>query len=239
MPGVTAYFGTTDVAEPMPGETVVVSAAAGAVGSVVGRIADLAGCRVVGVAGVDEKIEWIESAGFDEGINYTGADVSARLREACPDGVDVYFVNVGGPITDAVWPLLNVRARVAVCGQISQYDETEVPTGPGSSGSSSRPAPAWGGCSSATTRTAGGMPSAGSPGGSPTARSSTARTSSRPGERSRRLPRPLRGDEDREATRAGRRALGVTGRTDPASVATPGPRPPATGTTPLSPRRRA
>jgi NADPH-dependent curcumin reductase CurA len=130
MPGVTAYFGTTDVAEPKPGDTVVVSAAAGAVGSVVGQIADLAGCRVVGVAGANEKIEWIESIGFDEGINYEEEDVPSRLRGACPDGVDVYFDNVGGPITDAVWPLLNVRARVAVCGQISQYNATEVPTGP-------------------------------------------------------------------------------------------------------------
>ena len=130
MPGVTAYFGTTDVAEPTPGDTVVVSAAAGAVGSVVGQLADLAGCRVVGVAGADEKIEWVESIGFDEGINYQEEDVPSRLREACPDGVDVYFDNVGGPITDAVWPLLNVRARVAVCGQISLYNETEVPTGP-------------------------------------------------------------------------------------------------------------
>ncbi|QLD87960.1 NADP-dependent oxidoreductase [Natronomonas salina] len=130
MPGVTAYFGTTDVAEPKPGDTVVVSAAAGAVGSVVGQIADLTGCRVIGIAGADEKIEWLESVGFDEGINYKEEDVSSRLREACPDGVDVYFDNVGGPVTDAVWPLLNVRARVAVCGQISLYNETEVPTGP-------------------------------------------------------------------------------------------------------------
>lgn len=130
MPGVTAYFGTTDVAEPDPGDTVVVSAAAGAVGSVVGQIAALSGCRVVGIAGADEKIEWLESVGFDTGINYTEEDVAAALREACPDGIDVYFDNVGGPVTDAVWPLLNVRARVAVCGQISLYNATEIPTGP-------------------------------------------------------------------------------------------------------------
>jgi NADPH-dependent curcumin reductase CurA len=130
MPGVTAYFGTTDVAEPKPGDTVVVSAAAGAVGSVVGQIADLNGCHVVGIAGADEKIEWLESVGFDEGINYKEEDVPSALREACPDGVDVYFDNVGGPVTDAVWPLLNVRARVAVCGQISLYNEEEIPTGP-------------------------------------------------------------------------------------------------------------
>jgi NADPH-dependent curcumin reductase CurA len=130
MPGVTAYFGTTDVAEPTPGDTVVVSAAAGAVGSVVGQIAALSGCRVVGIAGADEKIEWLESIGFDAGINYETADVRERLRETCPDGIDVYFDNVGGPITDAVWPLLNVRSRVAVCGQISMYNATETPTGP-------------------------------------------------------------------------------------------------------------
>jgi len=130
MPGVTAYFGTTDVAEPTPGDTVVVSAAAGAVGSVVGQIADLTGCRVVGIAGADEKVEWLESVGFDAGINYETEDVAGRLRETCPDGVDVYFDNVGGPVTDAVWPLLNVRARVAICGQISLYNETEIPTGP-------------------------------------------------------------------------------------------------------------
>ncbi len=130
MPGVTAYFGTTDVAEPTPGDTVVVSAAAGAVGSVVGQIASLAGCRVVGIAGADEKIEWLESIGFDAGINYKTEDVPTRLDEACPDGVDVYFDNVGGPITDAVWQRLNVGSRVAICGQISLYNATETPTGP-------------------------------------------------------------------------------------------------------------
>ena len=130
MPGVTAYFGTTDVAEPTTGDTVVVSGAAGAVGSVVGQIAARSGCRVVGIAGADEKTEWLESIGFDVGINYETEDVPAALREACPEGVDVYFDNVGGPITDAVWPLLNVRATVAVCGQISMYNATETPTGP-------------------------------------------------------------------------------------------------------------
>lgn len=130
MPGVTAYFGLLDVGEPTPGETVVVSAAAGAVGSVVGQIAKLAGCRVVGTAGSDEKVEWIESIGFDVGINYNDENVSDALEAACPDGIDVYFDNVGGPITDAVWPLLNVRARVPICGQISLYNETSVPTGP-------------------------------------------------------------------------------------------------------------
>ena len=130
MPGATAYFGTFDVAEPVAGDTVVVSGAAGAVGSVVGQLADLGGCRVVGIAGADEKVEWLESVGFDVGINYKTEDVSAALEEACPDGIDVYFDNVGGPVTDAVWPLLNVRARVAICGQIALYNATEVPTGP-------------------------------------------------------------------------------------------------------------
>lgn len=130
MPGVTAYFGTTDVMDPTPGDTVVVSAAAGAVGSVVGQIAALSGCHVVGIAGAEEKIEWLESVGFDEGINYKEENVKKALREACPDGIDAYFDNVGGPVTDAVWPLLNVRASVAICGQIALYNETKVPTGP-------------------------------------------------------------------------------------------------------------
>lgn len=130
MPGITAYFGTLDVGDVSAGDTVVVSGAAGAVGSVVGQIAALSGCRVVGVAGSDEKVGWLEAIGFDAGINYKTEDVPTRLNEACPDGVDVYFDNVGGPITDAVWPLLNVRARVAVCGQISMYNATETPTGP-------------------------------------------------------------------------------------------------------------
>ena len=132
MPGVTGYFGMLDVAEPTPGDTVVVSAAAGAVGSVAGQLARLSGARVVGTAGSDEKVDWLtDDLGFDAAINYqTTDDLEAALAEACPEGVDAYFDNVGGPITDAVWPLLNVRARVAVCGQISLYNATETPTGP-------------------------------------------------------------------------------------------------------------
>ncbi|NKE35153.1 NADP-dependent oxidoreductase [Natronococcus sp. JC468] len=132
MPGVTAYFGTLDVAEPRPGDTVVVSAAAGAVGSVAGQLARLSGARVVGTAGSDEKVDWLtDDLGFDEAINYDETDdLSGAMADACPDGIDVYFDNVGGPITDAVWPLLNVRSRVAVCGQIALYNATEVPTGP-------------------------------------------------------------------------------------------------------------
>ena len=132
MPGITAWFGVTDVAEPVPGDTVVVSAAAGAVGSVAGQLASRSGARVVGTAGSDKKLDWLtDELGFDEAINYqTSDDLSGDLRAACPDGVDAYFDNVGGPITDAVWPLLSVRSRVAVCGQIALYNATEVPTGP-------------------------------------------------------------------------------------------------------------
>jgi len=132
MPGRTAYFGLLDVGEPQPGDTVVVSGAAGAVGSTVGQIANLNGCRVVGFAGTDEKTAWLtDDLGFDAAINYqTTDDYRAALDEAAPNGVDVYFDNVGGPITDAVFTKLNVDARVAVCGQIAHYNAEEVPTGP-------------------------------------------------------------------------------------------------------------
>ncbi|ELY78670.1 NADP-dependent oxidoreductase [Natrinema gari] len=132
MPGVTAYWGLNDIGDPKPGDTVFVSAAAGAVGSVVGQLARLSGARVVGTAGSEAKIDWLtDDLGFDAAINYKNTDdLAAAVDEACPDGVDVYFDNVGGPITDAVWPRLNVDARVAVCGQIALYNETDVPTGP-------------------------------------------------------------------------------------------------------------
>ena len=132
MPGRTAYFGLLEVGEPKPGDTVVVSGAAGAVGSVVGQIAKRNGCRVVGFAGSDEKTDWLtDDLGFDAAINYkTADDYRAALDEAAPDGVDVYFDNVGGPITDAVFTKLNLDARVAVCGQIAHYNDEEVPTGP-------------------------------------------------------------------------------------------------------------
>ncbi|MFC7133636.1 MULTISPECIES: NADP-dependent oxidoreductase [Salinibaculum] len=132
MPGRTAYFGLLEVGEPNPGDTVVVSGAAGAVGSVVGQIAKLNGCRVVGSAGTDEKVEWVtDDLGFDAAINYRDVDdYRAALDDVAPDGVDVYFDNVGGPLTDAVFTKLNLDARVAVCGQIAHYNEEGVPTGP-------------------------------------------------------------------------------------------------------------
>ena len=132
MPGRTAYFGLLEVGEPKPGDTVVVSGAASAVGSVVGQIAKRTGCRVVGFAGSDEKTGWLtENLGFDAAINYKATDdYRAALDEAAPDGVDVYFDNVGGPITDAVFTRLNLDARVAVCGQIAHYNDESVPTGP-------------------------------------------------------------------------------------------------------------
>ena len=132
MPGRTAYFGLLEVGDPSPGETVVVSGAAGAVGSVVGQIAKLNGCHVVGFAGSDEKTSWVtDDLGFDAAINYkTTDDYQAALADAAPDGVDVYYDNVGGPITDAVFTQLNLDATVAVCGQIAYYNAESMPTGP-------------------------------------------------------------------------------------------------------------
>jgi NADPH-dependent curcumin reductase len=131
MPGVTAYFGLLEVGAPKEGETVVVSGAAGAVGSVVGQIAKLKGCRVVGIAGGAEKCEWIvDQLGFDAAIDYKREDVGAALREHCPEGVDVYFDNVGGEILDAVLARLARGARVAICGAISQYNHLDAVKGP-------------------------------------------------------------------------------------------------------------
>ena len=132
IPGLTAYFGLLDVCRPQPGETVVVSAAAGAVGSLVGQIARIKRCRAVGIAGSTEKIGFItRELGFESGLNYKEAnDYVGKLRELCPNGIDVYFDNVGGPITDAVMRVINTRARVAVCGQISQYNAEQPEMGP-------------------------------------------------------------------------------------------------------------
>jgi len=132
MPGMTAYFGLLEIADPQPGETVVISGAAGAVGSTVGQIAKIRGCRVVGIAGSEEKIAYLtDELGFDAAFNYkTTDDYISKLAELCPEGIDVYFDNVGGPITDAVFPLINKHARISICGQISQYNATELEQGP-------------------------------------------------------------------------------------------------------------
>ncbi|MBZ5594650.1 MAG: NADP-dependent oxidoreductase [Acidobacteriia bacterium] len=132
MPGLTAYFGLLEIGKPRPGETVVVSGAAGAVGSLVGQIAKIQGCRVVGIAGGDQKVAWLrDELGFDAAFNYkTTTNYAAKLAELCPKGVDVYFDNVGGTITDAVFPLINTGARIAVCGQIAQYNADKPETGP-------------------------------------------------------------------------------------------------------------
>ena len=131
MPGMTAYFGFLDICQPKPGETVLVSGAAGAVGSLVGQIAKIKGCRAVGVAGTDEKVAWIvNDLGFDAAFNYKSTqNYVAKLKELCPGGIDCYFDNVGGAVTDAVLPLLNVRARLSICGQISQYNATKPELG--------------------------------------------------------------------------------------------------------------
>lgn len=132
MPGLTAYFGLLEIGQPKPGETVVVSGAAGAVGSYAGQIAKIKGCRTVGIAGTDEKVDWITSElGFDAAFNYkTQTDYHAALSSLCPQGIDVYFDNVGGAITDAVFPLMNTLGRVAVCGQISLYNLEKPDQGP-------------------------------------------------------------------------------------------------------------
>jgi len=132
MPGLTAYFGLLEVAQPKAGETVVVSAAAGAVGGVVGQIAKLKGCRAVGLAGSEAKVRYVtEKLGYDAGINYrTAPDLDDALRAACPGGIDVYFDNVGGRITEAVSRHVNMFARFAVCGLISQYNLTEPELAP-------------------------------------------------------------------------------------------------------------
>ena len=132
MTGMTAYTGLTQIGKPKAGETVVVSGAAGAVGSIVGQIAKIMGCHVVGIAGTDEKVELLKSKfGFDAGINYnTTKDMNKAIAEACPKGVDIYYDNVGGPISDAVHRNINQFGRIIVCGAISMYNATEIPTGP-------------------------------------------------------------------------------------------------------------
>jgi NADPH-dependent curcumin reductase len=131
MPGLTAYVGLLDIGQPKPGETVVVAAATGAVGSVVGQIARLKGCRAVGVAGGREKCDYaVKTLGFDACLDHREPDLPARLAAACPRGIDVYFENVGGAVLAAVIPLLNVRARVPLCGLIAWYNLEKPPEGP-------------------------------------------------------------------------------------------------------------
>ncbi|AYK08192.1 NADP-dependent oxidoreductase [Brevibacillus laterosporus] len=132
MPGMTAYFGLLDIGQPQAGETVVVSGAAGAVGMLVGQIAKIKGARVVGIAGSDEKVQYVtEELGFDAAINYkTTPNMQLALEKACPNGVDVYFDNVGGPISDAVLSLINQGARIPLCGQISLYNSEKQDIGP-------------------------------------------------------------------------------------------------------------
>lgn len=132
MPGLTAYFGLLYIGEPKEGETVVVSGASGAVGPIVGQIAKLKGCRVVGIAGADDKCKFLtEELGFDAAINYkTAENLRKALKEACPKGVDVYFDNVGGSVSDAAMTLINFQARIIICGQISQYNLEKPELGP-------------------------------------------------------------------------------------------------------------
>jgi NADPH-dependent curcumin reductase len=131
MPGLTAYTGLLNIGKPQPGETLVVAAASGAVGSVVGQIAKVKGCRVIGIAGGEQKRRLVkEELGFDACLDHRQPDLAERLKSACPNGVDIYFENVGGAVFDAVLPLLNTFARIPVCGLIAQYNATELPAGP-------------------------------------------------------------------------------------------------------------
>lgn len=132
MPGLTAYFGLLEIGRPKQGETVFVSGAAGAVGSIVGQIARLKGCRAAGSAGSQAKVDHlVHELGFDAAFNYKQVDdYAAKLQEVCPQGIDVYFDNVGGSLTDAVFTQINVHARIVVCGQIDQYNATRPPRGP-------------------------------------------------------------------------------------------------------------
>ena len=131
MPGMTAYVGLRNIGRPKAGETLVVGAASGAVGSMVGQLAKLSGCRVVGIAGGPEKCAYVRNElAFDDVLDHRQPQLAQRLAEACPDGVDVYFENVGGAIWDAVFPLLNDFARIPVCGLIANYNSLEPPPGP-------------------------------------------------------------------------------------------------------------
>ncbi len=131
MPGATAYAGVTEIIKPQKGQTIVISAASGAVGSIAGQLAKRAGARVVGVAGGSEKCLWVQDGlGFDDCIDHRSMDLARELKLACPDGIDGYFENVGGAVQAAVFDQLNRHARVAMCGMVSQYNEAVFPPGP-------------------------------------------------------------------------------------------------------------
>ncbi|TXS95273.1 NADP-dependent oxidoreductase [Parahaliea maris] len=135
MIGMTAYFGLMDIGQPKPGETLVVSAAAGAVGSLVGQIGKLEGCRVVGIAGSDDKCRWlVDELGFDAAINYKTGDLEQQLEAQCPEGIDIYFDNVGGDILNIMLAHLNIGARIPLCGMISTYNDKELRPGPSNIG---------------------------------------------------------------------------------------------------------
>ena len=127
MPGMTAYTGLLDIGKPQAGETVVVAAASGAVGSAVGQIAKIKGARAVGIAGGKDKCDYVKNElGFDDCVDHRAPDLAAKLKAACPKGIDVYFENVGGEVFEAVFPLLNAFARIPVCGLIAHYNDTEA-----------------------------------------------------------------------------------------------------------------
>src|SRR5690554_6075118 len=131
MPGFTAWAGLTQIGKPKAGEILVVAAATGPVGATVGQIGKLLGCRVVGVAGGEEKCRYaVEELGFDACLDHKAADFAEQLAQATPAGIDIYYENVGGKVLDAVLPLLNANARVPVCGLVSQYNATQLPEGP-------------------------------------------------------------------------------------------------------------
>lgn len=130
MPGFTAYAGLHEIGKLQPGETLVVAAASGPVGATVGQIARLQGARAVGIAGGQAKRAYLEELGFDAALDHRAPDFSEQLRAACPDGIDVYFENVGGKVFDAVLPLLNDFARIPVCGLVAHYNDSQLPAGP-------------------------------------------------------------------------------------------------------------
>lgn len=135
MPGFTAYMGLLDIGQPKSGETLVVAAATGAVGSLVGQIAKIKGCRTIGIAGGEEKCRYaVEHLGFDACLDHHLPELRSRLSHVCPQGIDIYYENVGGKVFDAVLPLLNSKARIPVCGLIAHYNDTELPPGPDRTG---------------------------------------------------------------------------------------------------------